>query len=130
MKHRSAAFMFADTTPTETVGDGVRRQLFGFNDSILMARVEFEDGAVGDIHSHPHTQVSYVESGEFDVFIDGVENRERATIDVVDDRRERDEGNDDPPEFSLHHDSPSPRKSSRAGLKPSSSAPALRQTAP
>jgi len=75
MKHRSAAFMFADTTPTETVGDGIRRQLLGHNDSILMARVEFEDGAVGDIHSHPHTQVSYVESGEFDVFIDGVEKR-------------------------------------------------------
>jgi len=75
MKHSSAAFMFGDATPTEIVGDGIKRQLFGFNDSILMARVEFEVGAVGDVHAHPHSQVSYVESGEFDVFIDGVEKR-------------------------------------------------------
>ena len=75
MKRRSAAFMFGDRTPRESVGEGLIRQLFGYDDSILMARVEFEVGAVGAIHAHPHSQVSYVESGEFDVTIDGVETR-------------------------------------------------------
>lgn len=75
MKHKSAAFIFADTTPTETVGDGIKRKFCGYNDSIMMVRVEFEVGAVGYVHSHPHSQASYVESGEFDVIIDGVEKR-------------------------------------------------------
>ena len=75
MKRQSQAFMLGDRTPKETVGEGVTRQLFGHDDSILMARVEFEVGAVGDLHSHTHSQVSYVESGEFDVHIDGVETR-------------------------------------------------------
>ena len=75
MKRQSQAFMLGDRTPKESVGEGLTRQLFGYDDSILMARVEFEVGAVGDIHSHIHSQVSYVQSGEFDVHIDGVETR-------------------------------------------------------
>ena len=75
MKHRSAPFMFGDQTPRETVGEGLTRQLFGYDDAILMARVEFDTGAVGAVHKHIHSQVSYVESGEFDVYIVGVEMR-------------------------------------------------------
>ena len=67
--------MFGATSPRETVGEGVTRQLFGYDDTILMARVEFEAGAEGYVHAHPHSQVSYVESGEFDVYIDGVKQR-------------------------------------------------------
>jgi len=67
--------MMGDRTPRESVGEGIVRQLLGYNDSILMAKVEFEAGAVGAVHAHPHTQVTYVVSGEFDVFIDGVETR-------------------------------------------------------
>jgi quercetin dioxygenase-like cupin family protein len=67
--------MFGDRTPRESVGEGLTRRIFGYDDSILMAKVEFKVGAVGEIHAHPHSQASYVESGEFDVFIDGVEKR-------------------------------------------------------
>jgi len=67
--------MFGDQTPREPIGEGLIRQLFGFDDSILMARVEFAAGAVGEVHAHPHSQATYVESGEFDVYIDGVEKR-------------------------------------------------------
>ena len=75
MKNRSAPFMFGDQTPRVSVGEGLKRQLFGYDDSILMARVEFDEGAIGAVHKHVHSQVSYVESGEFDVYIDGVETR-------------------------------------------------------
>jgi quercetin dioxygenase-like cupin family protein len=67
--------MFGARTPRETVGDGLTRQIFGYNDSILMAKVEFDVGAVGEVHTHPHSQVTYVESGEFDVTIDGATTR-------------------------------------------------------
>jgi quercetin dioxygenase-like cupin family protein len=75
MNRQSKAFMLGDQEPRELVGKGLVRQLLGYDDSILMARVEFEAGAVGTVHAHTHSQVSYIESGEFDVFIDGVETR-------------------------------------------------------
>ena len=75
MKHQSKAFMFGTETAREEVGEGLTRQLLGYNDSILMARVEFDVGAVGEVHSHPHSQVTYIESGEFDVYIDGEKKR-------------------------------------------------------
>lgn len=75
MKLKSKAFLFGDHIRKETVGEGLTRQLLGYDDTILAARVEFDVGAVGAVHSHAHSQVSYVESGEFDVFIDGVEKR-------------------------------------------------------
>ena len=41
----------------------------------MVVRVTFDEGAQGYVHAHHHAQVSYVESGEFDVVIDGVEKR-------------------------------------------------------
>lgn len=75
MKHASASFILGSRTRRRQVGEGLTRQLFGYDDSILMARVECEAGAVGAVHSHPHAQVTYVESGEFDIYIDGTEKR-------------------------------------------------------
>jgi quercetin dioxygenase-like cupin family protein len=75
VKRNSEAFIFGDATPTEGVGNGIKRQFCGYDDSIMMVKVEFEVGAIGAVHAHTHSQVSYVESGEFDVFIDGVETR-------------------------------------------------------
>ena len=75
MKTRSEDFVYATKTPIEEVGEGLKRQLLGFGETILMARVEFETGAVGEVHRHEHAQVSYVESGAFDVYINGQEHR-------------------------------------------------------
>jgi quercetin dioxygenase-like cupin family protein len=75
MNENKNAFFIGRQTPRETVGEGLVRQIFGYNDAIMMARVEFDTDAVGTVHSHPHTQVTYVESGEFDVYIDGEERR-------------------------------------------------------
>ena len=75
MKTRSDAFIFSKDAPSEEVGEGLTRQLLGYGDSVMVARVSFEEGAEGYRHKHPHSQVSYVESGEFDVYIDGVEKR-------------------------------------------------------
>lgn len=75
MKFTSDAFVVANEVEVENVGGGIKRQLLGYNDSLMVARVEFEEGAEGYVHAHPHSQVSYVESGEFDVFIDGEKKR-------------------------------------------------------
>ncbi len=75
MKKKSDAFVFSKDASSEVVGEGLTRQLLGYGDSLMVARVTFEEGAEGYVHAHPHCQVSYVESGEFDVYIDGVEKR-------------------------------------------------------
>ena len=37
----------------------------------MSVEVRFEKGAVGAIHTHPHTQISYVLEGRFEATIDG-----------------------------------------------------------
>ena len=67
----SDAFVLASTVRWEATNDaGVRRQILGYGPDLMMVRVQFEPGAVGALHHHPHRQVSYVESGEFEVTID------------------------------------------------------------
>jgi quercetin dioxygenase-like cupin family protein len=51
----------------ETVGAGVRRQVLGHLDDLMIVRVDFDAGGVGAVHSHPHRQVTYVVSGRFEV---------------------------------------------------------------
>ena len=58
----------------ENAGDGITRKIFGFNEDIMMVKVKFEKGAIGDLHQHIHTQASYVESGVFNITIDGIKN--------------------------------------------------------
>ena len=53
----------------EKVDDKVRRKILGFNDKIMMVKVEFQTGGIGYVHKDPHSQVTYVESGKFDVQI-------------------------------------------------------------
>lgn len=65
----SLAFVLQAQTPVETVDVGIKRQFLGYNDKIMAVRVWFDEGAVGQLHKHPHSQVAYVESGRFDVTV-------------------------------------------------------------
>ena len=62
-------FAKAADRPRDTVGQGIARQLMAWGDDIMAARVWFDAGAVGGLHAHPHAQVSYVESGRFEVTV-------------------------------------------------------------
>jgi quercetin dioxygenase-like cupin family protein len=66
---QTGAFLSGAETPTEVVDEGMTRQILGFNDQIMMVKVWFEEGAQGYLHSHIHSQVTYIESGEFDVTV-------------------------------------------------------------
>ena len=54
----------------EDVGGGVMRKVLAYEDELMFVEVCFDKGGVGAPHSHPHVQVSYVESGKFEVAID------------------------------------------------------------
>ena len=61
----------ADTL-AQSGGEGVTRRILAYNDGLMCVENTFETGAVGALHSHPHTQITYVVSGKFTFTIDGV----------------------------------------------------------
>jgi quercetin dioxygenase-like cupin family protein len=69
MKTRSENFVFAKDIQWESPAPGIKRQVMGFDGQIMLVKVAFEEGAVGALHSHFHSQVTYVESGEFEFTI-------------------------------------------------------------
>ncbi|WP_298930244.1 cupin domain-containing protein [uncultured Allomuricauda sp.] len=67
----SKEFIKGEDLDWEVVGEGLKRKIMGYDDKIMLVKVHFEVGAVGQMHEHYHSQVTYIESGSFDVTIDG-----------------------------------------------------------
>ncbi len=65
----SKEFLMAEDLEWEVVGEGVKRKIMGYDDKIMLVVVEFDEGGIGYKHEHHHSQVTYVESGEFDFSI-------------------------------------------------------------
>ncbi|MDD4993864.1 MAG: cupin domain-containing protein [Paludibacter sp.] len=59
-------FIFSSEIAWETVGEGVRRQIMGYDERIMTVKVEFQTGSVGYVHKHEHVQTTYVVSGAFE----------------------------------------------------------------
>jgi quercetin dioxygenase-like cupin family protein len=57
--------------PWQTVDKGVQRKIMASDKELMMVKVAFEAGSVGTLHAHRHVQISYVESGRFEVEISG-----------------------------------------------------------
>jgi quercetin dioxygenase-like cupin family protein len=68
---QSKEFLLQSEMTFQTADTGMKRQIMGYNNDIMMVRVLFEKGAVGVQHKHPHIQTTYVVSGKFEVTIDG-----------------------------------------------------------
>lgn len=56
----------------EACAPGVARRILAYTDALMCVENHFEKGAVGALHQHPHTQITYVVSGQFEFEIDGV----------------------------------------------------------
>ena len=50
---------------TEEAAPGVVRRILSYSDDAMCVENTFETGAVGALHSHPHTQITYIVSGKF-----------------------------------------------------------------
>ena len=55
-------------TPCEP---GVTRRVLAYNEQTMMCEIRFEKGAKGNMHSHLHTQVTYIVRGSFAFTVDG-----------------------------------------------------------
>lgn len=56
---------FQQDIPFQNLGGGVQRRVLSYNEDMMTVEVAFETGAVGAVHTHPHTQCTYVLSGRF-----------------------------------------------------------------
>ena len=65
----SKEFNFGKDIQWDEVGDGVRRQIMAYDDTIMLVNVEFKKGGIGQMHKHYHAQVTQVVSGSFKVTI-------------------------------------------------------------
>ena len=65
----SGNFQYESEVKWESVDRGIVRQIMAYNDDLMMVKVKFETDAVGSLHTHPHTQVTYVASGVFEFTI-------------------------------------------------------------
>ena len=69
MEKKSDTFQIAADIQWEYAGDGIVRQIMGYDEHLMMVKVKFDQGAIGTLHQHPHTQSTYVASGSFEVTI-------------------------------------------------------------
>jgi len=69
MQHTVNPFLLNSNINWEDFGDGVQRQVFGYDETLMLVKVKFETGAVGSLHAHAHVQSSYVASGSFELTI-------------------------------------------------------------
>lgn len=74
MKTKSEVFQIAKEMGWENPGSGIKRQIMGYDGQLMMVKVVFEEGAVGTMHEHYHSQATYVASGKFELTI-GEEKR-------------------------------------------------------
>lgn len=73
--HKCQPWVPHEQTLAEPGGQGVVRRVLAYCDESMCVENVFETGGVGAMHSHPHTQITYVVSGRFRFTI-GQETRE------------------------------------------------------
>lgn len=64
-------WVFYKDAVVEDNGQGVVRRVLAYSDDLMVVENTFAKGAVGAMHHHPHTQITYVKSGKFEFTIDG-----------------------------------------------------------
>ena len=63
--HKDRQWVFNKDIPGESPSPGVVRKILAYCDSMMAVENHFETGAQGAMHSHPHTQITYVAEGRF-----------------------------------------------------------------
>lgn len=71
-EYKSDLFVKSEKFEWEEVAEGIKRKILGYDSKLMMVSVLFQQDAIGTLHSHPHRQVTYVESGSFEMNINGI----------------------------------------------------------
>ncbi len=68
---KNSIWNFYEDIEKEQAGEGVVRRVLSYTDEVMVVQNHFQKGAVGALHHHPHTQITYVVSGQFEFEIGG-----------------------------------------------------------
>ena len=71
MTELNQRWVFHKDTEVQSGGENVIRRVLAYCEDLMCVENSFEKGAIGKLHSHPHTQITYVVSGAFAFTIDG-----------------------------------------------------------
>ena len=73
MENEAASKVFIENRNIhwEQVAEGVKRKIMAYDEKLMMVKVAFETGGIGSLHNHYHSQITHVESGVFEVEING-----------------------------------------------------------
>ncbi len=71
MIQKNQRWAYRDQADAQSGGEGVIRRILAYTDGLMCVENTFQKGAVGKLHSHPHTQITYVVEGVFSFTIDG-----------------------------------------------------------
>lgn len=71
MKTCSKVFLIEKEINWEQVGEGIQRQILGHDGQLMLVKVKFVKGAIGNPHEHFHSQSTYVASGVFEFHVNG-----------------------------------------------------------
>ncbi len=71
-ENQKKLFVTEESVSWEILDEKVKRKIMSFESSLMMVKVSFATGGVGELHKHLHVQMSFVESGVFEVEIDNV----------------------------------------------------------
>jgi len=69
---KNQSWVFESDVAGIDLGNGVTRKILAYGDEAMCVAHHFEKDAVGALHSHPHTQITYIAEGVFEFEIDGV----------------------------------------------------------
>lgn len=69
MDQKGKEFIYDSKIDWEDLGGGLKRKIMSYDDNLMMVKVSFETGGIGTLHSHFHTQMSYIDSGVFEITI-------------------------------------------------------------
>lgn len=72
--HKDERWFPYDRAEAESGGEGVEKRVLAYSKDLMVVENSFEKEAVGKLHHHPHTQITYVKSGVFEFTI-GEEKR-------------------------------------------------------
>jgi quercetin dioxygenase-like cupin family protein len=60
--------------PVVLTGPGVTREVLSDHPDLMVVAFRFDKGGEGALHSHPHVQATFVQSGRFAFTIDGTDH--------------------------------------------------------
>lgn len=72
MQHKNQQWMPNQEARVDTMPSGMERRVLAFCDELMAVENTFKKGMEGALHSHPHTQITYVVEGVFEFTIGDV----------------------------------------------------------